>query len=649
MRAKSSFRFSYILFDALTVIISFIIVSLIRRGGIIEGKDYYSLMYVLFSNTLISYILGIYNQTSLNGFFEIINLFLSRIIMVLSLISISFIIIFNEPFSRFIIVNTVLLSSFVNILFSIRFFNIQENIDVLEKKERDKSLILIKIIDYLIFVALCLIICNKHKSIFQNDLQITLIGLIIFLLINNLEHKFKFKTYKNLWFFQWHHIKTNILFIGSFITILLLFYDKSLVLVSKFNIIIFLFSLIDFILTSLFYFNKKTIEKYEIDKSRIIKANIVEEIFSVHNNKVNQKYSFSNNYNYYLAQSLTEVYLKNYSDVYRFIENQIDLFSFDFRRAVIIRSADTYNIEVIPNGTLEFYLNLHKINDFRRVNEYFLKVKEALVYGGIFIGNFEPSELRIKKIRNSYPKYIAKVIYILDFIWKRIFPKIPFLKYFYFELTKGKERVFSIAEILGRLHFCGFNVLSINQIEDKVYFIAKKNGNDKIKQVPTYGPLVKLKRVGKGGNAIWVYKFRTMSPYSEFLQEYIFENFNLKKGGKFYNDFRITSWGKLLRKLWLDELPMFINYFKGELKIVGVRPISFHYFNLYPKDFQERRIKYRPGLVPPFYYDLPKTLEEIVESERRYLDAYDKNPFLTDIRYFIGAFKNIIFKNARSA
>ena len=101
--------------------------------------------------------------------------------------------------------------------------------------------------------------------------------------------------------------------------------------------------------------------------------------------------------------------------------------------------------------------------------------------------------------------------------------------------------------------------------------------------------------------------------------------------------------------LWIDELPMLINWLKGDLKMVGVRPLSEQYFKLYSPDLQKRRIQFKPGLVPPFYADMPKTLEEIMDSERRYLDAYEKSPFLTDCRYFWKAFVNIVFKNARSA
>lgn len=110
----------------------------------------------------------------------------------------------------------------------------------------------------------------------------------------------------------------------------------------------------------------------------------------------------------------------------------------------------------------------------------------------------------------------------------------------------------------------------------------------------------------------------------------------------------MTPAGRFLRKTWLDELPMLINWVKGDLKLVGVRPLSSHYFHLYDKELQELRIKTKPGLLPPFYADMPKTLEEIQESERRYLTAYLKNPVRTDWQYFWKAVRNIVLKGKRS-
>ncbi|MFC2136262.1 sugar transferase, partial [Bacteroidota bacterium] len=212
----------------------------------------------------------------------------------------------------------------------------------------------------------------------------------------------------------------------------------------------------------------------------------------------------------------------------------------------------------------------------------------------------------------------------------------------------GKNRAISLAEGLGRFYYCGYEILGLKTVGRFVYFIAKKVKKPLEDLNPSYGPLIKLKRIGKDGKEINVYKLRTMYPYSEYLQEFVYDMNELKAGGKLQDDFRITSWGRIFRKLWLDEFPMLINWFKRELKLVGIRPLSKHYYNLYKPALRERRLKYKPGLVPPFYADLPKILEEIMASEEKYLDQYDQHPFLTDIKYFFKAWYNILVKHARS-
>jgi len=93
---------------------------------------------------------------------------------------------------------------------------------------------------------------------------------------------------------------------------------------------------------------------------------------------------------------------------------------------------------------------------------------------------------------------------------------------------------------------------------------------------------------------------------------------------------------------------MFINMIAGEMKLVGVRPLSRQYFDLYTEELKRKRLKTKPGLIPPFYADMPKTLEEIMDSEMRYLEAYKQHPLRTDVRYFFKAFGNIMFRGARS-
>ena len=121
---------------------------------------------------------------------------------------------------------------------------------------------------------------------------------------------------------------------------------------------------------------------------------------------------------------------------------------------------------------------------------------------------------------------------------------------------------------------------------NKIYFTVKKVKEPLYPRNPSYGFLIKLKRLGLNGKPINVFKLRTMHPFSEYLQEYVFQKNDLKEGGKIKDDFRISPHGKIMRKFWIDELPMFYNFFKGEIKLIGVRPLSEHYFSLYTEELQ---------------------------------------------------------------
>ena len=105
---------------------------------------------------------------------------------------------------------------------------------------------------------------------------------------------------------------------------------------------------------------------------------------------------------------------------------------------------------------------------------------------------------------------------------------------------------------------------------------------------------------------------------------------------------------KYKKKEKKDELPELINLLKGDVRLFGVRPLSLDYYSRYPIELQKTRIKYKPGLIPPYYADMPKSFDEIIESERRYLQQKTCQPFYTDIKYFTKAMYNIVLKKARS-
>ena len=96
--------------------------------------------------------------------------------------------------------------------------------------------------------------------------------------------------------------------------------------------------------------------------------------------------------------------------------------------------------------------------------------------------------------------------------------------------------------------------------------------------------LFKQERPGLNGESFFVYKFRSMTDerdeHGEFLPD----------------DVRLTSFGKVLRKLSLDELPQLWNVLKGDMSFVGPRPLLVEYLPLY-NERQARRHDVRPGIT----------------------------------------------------
>jgi lipopolysaccharide/colanic/teichoic acid biosynthesis glycosyltransferase len=329
---------------------------------------------------------------------------------------------------------------------------------------------------------------------------------------------------------------------------------------------------------------------------------------------------------------------------YNYIANYLDI---EKNNLDVVKTTKAFNILKI-SGQKSGIVNLNKINDIKKMNEFFKAINDKLEDDGVFIGCVETKGERRKRIFRKYPIGIAQIYYLLDFIFKRVFSKLWITKWFYFFVTAGRNQVLSKAEALGRLVYCGFEIVDEREIDNINYFVARKVKSVTDVKEPRFSIIFKMHRVGKNNKLITVYKFRTMHPYAEYLQEYIYKINNLEKGGKFKNDFRVTTWGRVMRKLWIDELPMLVNVLRGQLKFVGVRPLSKQYLSLYSKELKEKRKEVKPGLVPPYYADMPDTLDEIMQSEMDYIDAYQHEPLYTDFRYFMKASSNILFHSARS-
>lgn len=304
-----------------------------------------------------------------------------------------------------------------------------------------------------------------------------------------------------------------------------------------------------------------------------------------------------------------------------------------------------------PNGEPYHAIFVQRpLHTIYELDVFLANANKHLSQGGYLICNCRTSSVKKAVIYSRYPKGINRIYYGFHYLWHRVFPKIKILKPIYFAVTKGRNRTFHRVEILGRMYHAGFEVVYENTAHGEFRVIGRKIKEPITEGIPSSSPIAKLKRVGKNGEIITVYKFRTMYSYSEYIQEYVYQHRRLDKTGKFYHDYRVNTIGALLRKTWLDELPMVINMLKGEMKLVGVRPLSRQFFGLYTPEMQELRTRTKPGLLPPLYYEKvqPESLEGIQESERRYLEAYLKHPFRTDWKYFWGIVGNIFLNHKHS-
>jgi lipopolysaccharide/colanic/teichoic acid biosynthesis glycosyltransferase len=140
--------------------------------------------------------------------------------------------------------------------------------------------------------------------------------------------------------------------------------------------------------------------------------------------------------------------------------------------------------------------------------------------------------------------------------------------------------------------------------------------------------LFRQERVGHNGRSFKTIKFRTMHPDAERLLEHRLqqdealreeweENFKLR------NDPRITRIGRLLRMTSMDELPQLINVLKGEMSLVGPRPLpTYHYYGRSER-VRILRDRVRPGMTG--LWQVSVRSESGVEGMERWDTYYVRN------------------------
>lgn len=154
-------------------------------------------------------------------------------------------------------------------------------------------------------------------------------------------------------------------------------------------------------------------------------------------------------------------------------------------------------------------------------------------------------------------------------------------------------------------------------------------------------------RIGKDGKHFKLYKYRSMIVGAdEILKEYLVNNeearIEFEQNQKLKNDPRITKLGNFLRKTSLDEFPQFINILKGDMSLVGPRPIVDREIELFG-DKMKTVHSVRPGLTGYWAANgrSDTTYEQRVEMEAYYAENFS---LLLDIKIIVKTIKSVIKK-----
>lgn len=142
-------------------------------------------------------------------------------------------------------------------------------------------------------------------------------------------------------------------------------------------------------------------------------------------------------------------------------------------------------------------------------------------------------------------------------------------------------------------------------------------------------------RAGLNGKLFHIIKFRTMNTHKD-------ENGNLLP-----DDLRLTKFGRFLRSTSLDEIPELFNVIKGDMSLVGPRPLLKEYLTLY-SPFQARRHNVRPGLTGWAQINGRNSLSWNEKFEKDIWYVENQSIFL-DIKILLITIKKIIIKEGISA
>jgi len=155
------------------------------------------------------------------------------------------------------------------------------------------------------------------------------------------------------------------------------------------------------------------------------------------------------------------------------------------------------------------------------------------------------------------------------------------------------------------------------------------------------------KRIGRAGKPFHCYKFRTMYMDADARHRALLESDTSlaeewERTRKLKNDPRVTSLGAFLRKTSLDELPQFWNVLKGDLSVVGPRPVVYEEIVKYFGSKAAKILSFRPGITCIWQVSGRSDIDysKRIELDEKYVDNYS---ILLDLLLIVKTVPSMIF------
>ena len=153
-------------------------------------------------------------------------------------------------------------------------------------------------------------------------------------------------------------------------------------------------------------------------------------------------------------------------------------------------------------------------------------------------------------------------------------------------------------------------------------------------------------RAGRYGKPFKMWKFRTMVPNADKLLDEIKKEHGNQMDGpvfKLDHDPRVFRFGALLRKLSIDELPQLLNVVKGDMSLVGPRPLPLYEVDAFVKSEHRRRLSVKPGITCEWQAggrNKITSFEDWVDMDLRYIDNWS---FWLDIKLLLKTIPAVLF------